>query len=74
MEAVAAIGLVTNVLHIVELARDIAFTVKDIRKSASGFASETSRFQEHANHIRDGIDGLIGTTSARYLPDKTLQK
>lgn len=74
MEAIAAIGLVTNVLHIVEVARDITFTVKDIRKSASGIATETKRFQEYANFIRGGMGSPISTTSARHSADEDLQE
>lgn len=73
MEAVAAIGLATNVLHMAEAAKDITSIVKDIRILASGFTKETIRSQKQAEFIRGTIESLTRTATAHPEHNVTLQ-
>lgn len=60
MEAVAAIGLATNVLHMAEAAKYITSIVKDIRILASGFTKETIRYQSKQNSFEEPLRASQG--------------
>jgi len=58
MEAVAAVGLASNILQLVQVTKSVAFIVKDIRKSTSGFSTETARFRSLAQLVRKDLNAL----------------
>jgi hypothetical protein len=64
MEALAAIGLASNIIQLIEVTKGIALTVKDIRRSVSSFYAETNRFRSLAELVRKDIDTELHTKSA----------
>jgi hypothetical protein len=63
MEAVAAVGLASNIFQVIDVMKNIATTIKDIRKSTSGFSTETNRFRSLAQLVRKDISSLLASRS-----------
>jgi predicted component of type VI protein secretion system len=63
MEAVAAVGLASNIFQVIDVTKNIATTIKDIRKSTSGFSTETNRFRSLAQLVRKDISSLLASRS-----------
>lgn len=71
MEAVAALGLLSSIIQIVDTGVNLVNTAKEIRLSASGMTRETVSLQETARRLRD-LSHRIDLPSAGSLsPDQT---
>jgi hypothetical protein len=62
MEAVAAVGLATNAIQLVEVTRNIVSTAREIGKSARGLSKEAEQFRQHA--------ACVVETAGPYHPGK----
>lgn len=62
-------GLVSNIIQLVDVTKGIASIVQEVHKSSSGFTAETERFRMLANTMRKDIDKLTSTISSESLRD-----
>jgi hypothetical protein len=58
MEATTVVGLATNIIQLIQVGHNILITVRDIRRSTTGFSKETDAFRSHADQVRRDFDHL----------------
>jgi hypothetical protein len=74
MEALAAVGLASNIMQLVQVTINITATIREVRKSASGSSTETNKFRNLAELMRKDIDAFINPYPAQRAPHEDLQK
>jgi hypothetical protein len=69
MEVVGAIGLVTNIIQLVEVGGKIIKNVKEVRHSALGVTEENRRLLESARRLRELSTRIKASSSRRSSSD-----
>ncbi|KAH7087420.1 hypothetical protein FB567DRAFT_592098 [Paraphoma chrysanthemicola] len=68
MEPLAAVGLATNIIQLVQISKDITTTIKEIYKSSSGCSAETERFENLAKIVQKDLDVAFSKGPVLQLP------
>lgn len=59
MEGVAAVGLASNIIQLVQVACSIGQIVKDLRKDSSNLSSEAKQLRTRAQRVREDVDTIF---------------
>ncbi|KAJ4303181.1 hypothetical protein N0V90_002074 [Kalmusia sp. IMI 367209] len=70
MEPVTIIGLIANIIQLIEVGREVTSTARDIRKSTSGLTDQAKRFRDYARLVRDDIDQSMNAKNANIVDEK----
>ena len=74
MKAIAAVGFAANIIQLVGVAKSVTSTVQDIRRSTTGFSTETEHFRSLAELVCKDIDAVVSHQSPRNAPSNELLK
>ncbi|KAL1608135.1 hypothetical protein SLS60_003074 [Paraconiothyrium brasiliense] len=69
MDPITAVGLASNVIQLIGIARDIALTAKDLRRCRNGLSQEAERYCVKAKLIRESLITIITAPSTSLVDD-----
>jgi hypothetical protein len=73
MEAIAAVGLATSIIQLVQAAKTVISTIKEISNSTSGDSAETRKFRSLARAVETNLETAFGPKSASKYPNAEIK-
>jgi hypothetical protein len=69
MDPVTAVGLVSNIIQLVCVARNVVITFNELRKSTDGLSEEANRFLQSADTVLQGLDRVASCSNETEAKD-----